>query len=140
MSRSAAAKARNGASASRREPDHALARRRGVAYRYVLGLRDAQDTAALLAVLSDAAIPLRYLLLLPSDSAVPHAAYVGLGSAPVADLPIRLASRGIRVERGEERGPRSPSMRSRIDRCDLAANGATPRPPGATPPPSRRKP
>ena len=141
MSRSAVAgaRARRGAGAGRREPDHALTRRRGVAYRYVLGLRDAQDAAALLALLSDAAIPLRYLLLLPSDSAVPTAAYVGLGSAAVADLPIRLASRGIRVERGEERGPRPASMRQRIDRCDLAPNGATPNPPGA-PPHSRRKP
>lgn len=140
MARSAAARARSGAGVGRREPDHALTRRRGVAYRYVLGLRDAQDAAALLAVLADAAIPLRYLLLLPSDSAVPHAAYVGLGTAAVADLPIRLASRGIRVERGEERGPRPGAMRNRIDRCDLAPNGATPRSPGATPPPSRRKP
>lgn len=137
MSRSAATRARSGA--GRREPDHALTRRRGVAYRYVLGLREPQDAAAVLALLSEAAIPLRYLLLLPSDSSVLHAAYVGLGSAAVADLPIRLACRGIRVERGEERGPRPGSMRRRIDRCDLAPNGATFTPPGA-PPSSRRKP
>jgi hypothetical protein len=141
VSRRAAARsrARSGARAGRREPDHALVRRRDVAYRFVLGLRDARGAAALLDLLSEAAIPLRYLLLLPSDSAVPHTAYVGLGSTAVADLPIRLASRGIRVERGEECGPGPGPMRSRIGRCDLAPNGATPIPPGAQLP-SRRKP
>ena len=139
MAKVATARARSGG-ARRREPDHALTRRRGVAYRYVLQLRDAKAAEALLAVLSDAAIPLRYLLLLESPSSASHAAYVGLGSAEVADLPIRLASRGIRVERGEERGPRPMAMRLRIDRCEVAPNGATASHPGATPPPSRRKP
>lgn len=133
-----AQRARGEERGGRRAPDHALSRRRGVAYRLVLRLREESDAAALLAVVADVAIPLRYLLLLPSGSSDPHAAFVGLGSAEVADLPIRLASRGIRVERGEERGP--PSMRPRIDRCDLAPNGAIPTLPGATPPPPRRKP
>jgi hypothetical protein len=101
-----------------REPDEALTRRGGVAYRYVLRLREPHDASTVLAVLSDAAIPLKYLLLLPSDSEDWHAAYVGLASVGVADLPIRLASRGIRVERGEERGG-GTRMRRRIDDAKL---------------------
>jgi hypothetical protein len=126
MGKVAARKPRMRSRATRREPDDVLTRRAGVAYRYVLRLRDPNDAATVLAVLSDAAIPLSYLLLLPSGSEDWHAAYVGLGSAAVADLPVRLASRGIRVERGEERAVGAASMRRRIDRCDVAQTAERP--------------
>jgi hypothetical protein len=133
MAKGAARKPRARARGRRREPDDALTRRGGVAYRYVLRLREAHDAAAILALLSDLALPLRYLLLLPSGSQEQHAAYVGLGTPEVADLPIRLASRGVRVERGEELGSGSAAMRQRIARCKLAPNGAKPPQPGAMP-------
>lgn len=85
-------------------PDAAFVRGRGVAYRYVLRLRDAADAATLLGILADVSIPPLYLLLLPAGSGSGYTAYVGLASADVLDLPIRLASQGIRIERGEETG------------------------------------
>lgn len=109
----------------RRPPDAALARAPGVQYRCVLRLQRVEDAAALLRVLSDLAIPLSYLVVVPSEAREGHAAYVGLGCSHVADLSIRLASQGIRVERGEEWGDGAAAMRSRIIRCEAAA-GATP--------------
>ena len=133
---------RMGAGPARREPDDALARRPGIAYRLALRLRDPADVAGIQAILSEAAISLGYLLLLPSSSGAPHAAYVGLGTAEVADLAIRLAARGVLVERGEELGHGPVPMRNGIGRCDLAAKGATTSAKGATPrtSPNRRKP
>lgn len=86
----------------RRDPDHDLARRVGVADRYVLRLREARDAAVVLRVLAEVSIPLGYLVLLPSGAGEPLVAYVGLGQHDVADLPIRFASQGVHVERGEE--------------------------------------
>lgn len=86
----------------RREPDQALARRAGVASRYVLGLEDPRDAAGVLGVLAELSIPLGYLLLLPSASARSYCAYVGLGRHDVADLAIRFAAQGVHVARGEE--------------------------------------
>lgn len=86
----------------RRDPDHDLARRGRVANRYVLRLREPRDSGIVLRVLTELSIPLRYLLLLPSGSSDTFVAYVGLGTHDVADLPIRFASQGIHVERGEE--------------------------------------
>jgi len=133
---------RMGAGPARREPDDALARRPGIAYRLALRLRDPADVAGIQAILSEAAISLGYLLLLPSQAGEPHAAYVGLGTAEVADLAIRLAARGILVERGEELLPTSAAMRNGIERCVPAAKGATSPAPGANPrsSPNRRKP
>jgi hypothetical protein len=137
-----AASTRKRAAAAGREPDHVLSRRPDVAYRAALRLRELDDAAAILAVLSEAAIPLGYLLLLPATDGGNHAAYVGLGTAEVADLAIRLAARGILVLRGEELGRGPAAMRNRIDRCDVATKGATPSPKGATPlaPTNRRTP
>ena len=142
MPKVAAARARTGATPEGREPDHALSRRPGVAYRLALRLRDPADVAAIQAVLAESTISLGYLLLLPSSSGAPHAAYVGLGTAEVADLAIRLAARGVLVERGEELGHGPVPMRNGIGRCDLAAKGATTSAKGATPrtSPNRRKP
>jgi hypothetical protein len=143
MPKVAVAKARMRAGAARREPDHSLARRPDVMYRLALRLRDPADAAGILTVLSESAISLGYLLLLTSSSAGErHAAYVGLGTAEVADLAIRLAARGILVERGEELACEPPVMRNRIGRCDPAASGATFSTTGAIPRTSlnRRKP
>jgi hypothetical protein len=85
-----------------REPDEHLARGRGVAYRYVLRLAQPDDVAIVVRVLADVAIPLRYLLLMPSASRDEYAAYVGLARADVLDLPVRLAWHGVRIARGEE--------------------------------------
>jgi hypothetical protein len=114
----------------KRDPDHDLARRGGVADRYVLRLQEPRDSAIVLRVLADLAIPLGYLLLLPSSSRDQHFAYVGLGLHDVADLPIRFASQGIHVERGEE-------MESGADRCAGASSDALVR---RQPPPRRPRP
>ena len=86
------------------EPDAVLARGSGVAYRYTLFLRDPEEAGTILRILADVAIPLLYLLLLPRGSGSEYRAYIGLASSDVLDLPIRLASRGIMIERGEEMG------------------------------------
>lgn len=112
-----------------REPDHDLARRGGVAHRYVLRLREPRDPAIVLRVLAEVAIPLGYLLLLPSRSPDQLAAYVGLGAHDVMDLPIRFASQGLHVERGEELESGASPMRGRIERCAPAqARSPTPAP------------
>lgn len=85
-----------------REPDHELARCVGVSDRYVLRVGDPRDSALVLRVLADLSIPLAYLLLLPAGSPGGAVAYLGLGPHDVADLPIRFASQGVEVERGEE--------------------------------------
>ena len=86
----------------RRDPDHDLARRVGVADRYFLRIRVARDAAVVLRVLAEVSIPLGYLVLLPSGDGEQLVAYLGLGQHDVADLPIRFASQGVQVERGEE--------------------------------------
>lgn len=124
----------------RREPDAGLARRAAVASRYVLHLRDRGDPATVLRVLDELAIPLGYLLLLPSGAAGQLAAYVGLGAHDVADLPIRFASQGLHLERGEE-------LLDATGRCGIASPDAPPRAqpsprrpaPGAGAPRTRRR-
>jgi hypothetical protein len=88
------------------EPDAVFSRGSGVAYRYALRLRDPEEVATILRILADVAIPLLYLLLLPRDHRSGYRAYIGLASSDVLDLPIRFASRGIMIERGEEMGDR----------------------------------
>jgi hypothetical protein len=86
------------------EPDAVFARGSGVAYRYTLCLRDPEEAGTILRILADVSIPLLYLLLLPRGPRSEYRAYIGLGSPDVLDLPIRFASRGILIERGEEMG------------------------------------
>lgn len=88
------------------EPDAELARGSGVAYRYTLSLRDPEEAGTILRILSEVSIPLLYLLLLPRDSRSGYRAYIGLASPDVLDLPVRFASRGVMIERGEEVGDR----------------------------------
>jgi hypothetical protein len=88
------------------EPDAVFSRGSGVAYRYTLCLRDPEEAGTILRILADVAIPLLYLLLLPRGSRSGYRAYIGLASPDVLDLPIRFASRGIMIERGEEMGDR----------------------------------
>ncbi len=110
----------------RRDPDHHLARRVGVANRYVLRLGEPRDVAIVLRVIADVSIPLGYLLLLPSGSHGQPVAYVGLGVHDVAELPVRFASQGIQVERGEE-------LEDGVQRCVGASTDAPMRrraPPG----------
>ncbi len=116
----------------RQEPDSELTRRADVVSRYVLQLRDRGDPATVLRVLEELAIPLSYLLLLPAGHGNQLAAYVGLGRHDVADLPIRFASQGLHLERGEE-------LLEVPIRCDIASPDAPPR---AKPSPRRpgRKP
>ena len=97
--------------------------------RYVLGLEEPRDCAVVLRVLAELSIPLGYLLLLPSGDA--HVAYVGLGLHDVADLPIRFASQGIHVERGEE-------MNNGAERCADASDDAPARRRPPSPRPSRK--
>jgi hypothetical protein len=84
------------------EPDSFLVRGSGVAYRYTLALRDPEEAGTILRILSDVSIPLLYLLLLPRGPGSGYRAYIGLASSDVLDLPIRFASRGILIDRGEE--------------------------------------
>ncbi len=114
----------------RREPDHGLARRVGAANRYVLCLREPRDAALVLRVLADVSIPLGYLLLLPSGVHDQTVAYVGLGQHDVADLPIRFASQGLQLERGEE-------LEGRAERCTSASTDAPLRKRGSGRPPVR---
>jgi len=88
------------------EPDAVFSRGSGVAYRYALRLRDPEETGTILRILADVAIPLLYLLLLPRGPRGGYRAFIGLASPDVLDLPIRFASRGIMIERGEEMGDR----------------------------------
>ena len=88
------------------EPDAVFSRDSGVAYRYTIRLRDPEEAATVLRILADVAIPLLYLLLLPRGPRSGYRAYVGLASPDVLDLPVRFASRGIMIERGEEMGDR----------------------------------
>ena len=88
------------------EPDAAFSRGSGVAYRYTLCLRDPEEAGTILRILADVAIPLLYLLLLPRGPRSGYRAYIGLASPDVLDLPVRFASRGIMIERGEEMGDR----------------------------------
>ncbi len=104
----------------RREPDAELTRRADVVSRYVLQLRDRGDPATILRVLEELAIPLSYLLLLPAGHGDHLAAYVGLGRHDVADLPIRFASQGLHLERGEE-------LLEAPARCVIASPDAPPR-------------
>ncbi len=90
------------------EPDAVLARGSGVADRYTLCLRDPEEVGAILRILADVSIPLQYLLLLPRAPRNGYRAYIGLASPDVLDLPVRFASRGIMIERGEEMGDRRP--------------------------------
>lgn len=101
----------------RREPDAELTRRGEAASRYVLHLRDRGDPAAVLRVLEELAIPLAYLLLVPSPAHGQLVAYVGLGPHDVADLPIRFASQGLQLERGEE-------LQEGPGRCEIASPDA----------------
>lgn len=107
------------------EPDRELACRAGVANRYVLRLREPRDVTIVLRVLADVSISLGYLLLLPSDGPDRTVAYVGLGPHDVADLPIRFASQGLQVERGEE-------LESGAQRCTSASSDAPLRKQGTT--------
>lgn len=86
------------------EPDAVFSRGSGVAYRYKLYLRDPEEAGTILRILADVAIPLLYLLLLPRAPRSGYRAYIGLASPDVLDLPVRFASRGIMIERGEEIG------------------------------------
>ena len=86
------------------EPDAVLVRGRGVAYRYTLSIRDPEEAGTILRILAEVSIPLLYLLLLPRGPRGGYKAYIGLASPDVLDLPIRFASRGIMIERGEEMG------------------------------------
>ena len=86
------------------EPDAVLARGSGVAYRYALCLQDPEEVGSILRILADVSIPLQYLLLLPRGPRGGYMAYIGLASPDVLDLPVRFASRGIMIERGEEMG------------------------------------
>jgi hypothetical protein len=44
----------------------------------------------------------RYLLLVREGAQRRYRAYLGLGSSDCFDLPVRLAARGIQIERGEQ--------------------------------------
>lgn len=88
------------------EPDAVLARGNGVAYRYTLCLRDPEEVGSIVRILAEVSIPLLYLLLLPRGPRIGYRAYIGLASPDVLDLPVRFASRGIMIERGEETGDR----------------------------------
>jgi hypothetical protein len=106
----AEANARSARTAGRRErgvePDAVFSRGSGVAYRYTIRLRDPEEAGTVLRILAEVAIPLLYLLLLPRGPRSGYRAYVGLASPDVLDLPVRFASRGIMIERGEEMGDR----------------------------------
>ena len=86
---------------ARFEPDAALARAPGVQYRYTLSLADPADARGIFQVVHELGAAVCYLLLVRQVAERRYRAYLGLGSE-CFDLPLRLAARGIQLERGEQ--------------------------------------
>lgn len=84
------------------KPDAALARGPGVEYRYTLTLSNPNDARGIFQLASEMGTAVRYLLLVQEGEHGQYRAYLGLGSADLYDLPLRLAARGIQIERGEQ--------------------------------------
>lgn len=86
----------------RSEPDAALARAPGVEYRYALTLSNPNDALGIFQLVAEMGTAVRYLLLVQDGARQRYRAYLGLGSADLFDLPLRMAARGLQLERGEQ--------------------------------------
>ncbi len=86
----------------RRDPDAALASAPGVRYRYTLTLAQPGDARGIFQIADELGALVRYLVLVQEGAHHRYRAYLGLGSADCFDLPLRLAARGIAIERGEQ--------------------------------------
>ncbi len=84
------------------DPDAALARVPGVQYRYTMTLREPGDAHGIFKIADELGAIVRYLVLVRDGAQHRYRAYLGLGSSDCFDLPLRLAARGIQVERGEQ--------------------------------------
>jgi hypothetical protein len=83
------------------DPDAFLARSPEVQYRYKLLLTDPRDAGDIFQFLEELRVSLCYMLVVPSLSRQQYRTYIGLGSTDLQDLPLRMAARGIQIERGE---------------------------------------
>jgi hypothetical protein len=84
------------------DPDVFLARAPGVQYRYKLLLADPKDASDIFQLLDELRVALCYMLVVPGSSQRQYRTYIGLASSDLQDLPLRMAARGIQIERGEE--------------------------------------
>jgi hypothetical protein len=100
------------------EPDAALARAPGVEYRYTLTLSNPDDAHGIFRIAGEVGTVVRYLLLVQDGAAHRYRAYLGLGSAELFDLPLRLAACGVQIERGEQVTAAPPA--GEMVRIDLA--------------------
>jgi hypothetical protein len=91
------------------KPDAALARAPGVEYRYTLTLSNPNDARGIFQLVAEMGTAVRYLLLVQDGARQQYRAYLGLGSADLFDLPLRMAARGIQIERGEQISADLPS-------------------------------
>jgi hypothetical protein len=86
---------------ARPEPDASLARASGVRYRYTLSLSDPSEARGIFQIAAELGTTVRYLLIV-HQAEQSYRAYLGLASADLFDLPLRLAARGIQIEHGEQ--------------------------------------
>jgi hypothetical protein len=84
------------------DSDAGLARSPGLQYRYTVLLAEPKQAGELFQILEDLRIPLCYILVIPGHLPRNYRAHIGLASAEVFDFPLRMAARGIRIQRGEQ--------------------------------------
>jgi hypothetical protein len=92
---------------ARGAPDAALARAPGVEYRYTLAVVQPSEARGIFQIADELGAVVRYLLLVNDTPHHRYRAYLGLGSSDCFDLPLRLAARGIHIERGEQTSDQS---------------------------------
>lgn len=93
---------------SRAEPDAALARAPGVEYRYALTLSNPGDARGIFQLVAELGAAVRYLLIVQDGVEGRYRGYLGLDSSDIYELPLRMAARGIQIERGEQVKPEPP--------------------------------
>ena len=97
-------------------PDTALARDPRVRYRYALRLSGATEVGAVVRILEDVGVGMRYLLLAEDGAPGSYRAYLGLASADIYEFPLRLAAEGIHIEQGEATADQGTRRRPRATR------------------------
>lgn len=73
-------------------------------YRYTFLLSSARQVGDVARILEEVCGGMRYLLLAQDGAPGKYRAYLGLASADIYELPLRLAAEGIHIEQGEATG------------------------------------
>jgi hypothetical protein len=97
-------------------PDAALARDPLVRYRYALRLSGASQVEAVVRILEEVGVGMRYLLLASDGARGSYRAWLGLARADVYEFPLRLAAEGVHIEQGEATAERPPRRRATAER------------------------